>query len=182
MDEIKDSTLGEEIDRLHAEHRRYAQRLDELIQKTEAESRINDTNISQPALFSIQVALCALLASWGIYPSAIVSHSAGEQAAAFVSGRVNLQEAVRIVYHRSSLQHRNTRQGGRMLAVSMSEKEARELLRGIEHAVHIAAVNSPRSVTLSGDEKIIDEIQSILTVCHPNVFKARPMPNFNKNI
>ena len=33
MDEIKDSTLSEEIDRLHAEHRRYAQRLDELIQK-----------------------------------------------------------------------------------------------------------------------------------------------------
>jgi hypothetical protein len=33
MDEIKDSTLGEEIGRLHAEHRRYAQRLEELIQK-----------------------------------------------------------------------------------------------------------------------------------------------------
>jgi hypothetical protein len=33
MDEIKDSTLSEEIDRLHAEHRRYAQRLEELIQK-----------------------------------------------------------------------------------------------------------------------------------------------------
>jgi hypothetical protein len=33
MDEIKDATLGEEIDRLHAEHRRYAQRLEELIQK-----------------------------------------------------------------------------------------------------------------------------------------------------
>ncbi|CAM2726330.1 unnamed protein product [Rotaria socialis] len=147
--------------------------LDELIGKTEAESRINDTNISQPALFSIQVALTALLASWGIYPSAIVSHSAGEQAAAFIGGRVNLPEAVRIVYHRSRLQHRNTRQGGRMLAVSMSEKEARELLRGIEDVVHIAAVNSARSVTLSGDEAIIDEIQSILTVCHPNVFKAR---------
>ena len=33
MDEIKDSTLSEEIDRLQAEHRRYAQRLEELIQK-----------------------------------------------------------------------------------------------------------------------------------------------------
>ncbi|HTB97839.1 MAG TPA: DUF465 domain-containing protein [Terracidiphilus sp.] len=33
MDEIKDSTLGEEIERLHTEHRRYAQRLEELIQK-----------------------------------------------------------------------------------------------------------------------------------------------------
>ncbi len=33
MDEVKDSTLSEEIDRLHAEHRRYAQRLEDLIQK-----------------------------------------------------------------------------------------------------------------------------------------------------
>jgi len=33
MDEIKDLTLSEEIDRLHAEHRRYAQRLEELLQK-----------------------------------------------------------------------------------------------------------------------------------------------------
>ena len=33
MDEIKDSTLGEEIERLQAEHRRYAQRLEELVQK-----------------------------------------------------------------------------------------------------------------------------------------------------
>ena len=33
MDEIYDSTLSEEINRLHAEHRRYAQRLEELIQK-----------------------------------------------------------------------------------------------------------------------------------------------------
>ena len=33
MDEVKDATLSEEIDRLHAEHSRYAQRLEELVQK-----------------------------------------------------------------------------------------------------------------------------------------------------
>lgn len=33
MDEVHDHTLSEEIDRLHAEHRRYAQRLEELLQK-----------------------------------------------------------------------------------------------------------------------------------------------------
>jgi hypothetical protein len=33
MDEIQDSTLSAEIDRLHAEHRNYAQRLEELLQK-----------------------------------------------------------------------------------------------------------------------------------------------------
>ena len=33
MDEIKDSTLSEEIERLHTEHLRYAQPLEELLQK-----------------------------------------------------------------------------------------------------------------------------------------------------
>ena len=33
MDEIQDRTLSEEIHRLHAEHYRYAQRLEELLQK-----------------------------------------------------------------------------------------------------------------------------------------------------
>jgi len=33
MDEVLDPTLSEEIDRLHAEHHRYAQRLEELVQK-----------------------------------------------------------------------------------------------------------------------------------------------------
>jgi hypothetical protein len=33
MDEIQDPTLSEEIDRLHAEHKRYAQQLEELLEK-----------------------------------------------------------------------------------------------------------------------------------------------------
>ncbi|CAF3725771.1 unnamed protein product [Adineta steineri] len=71
--------------------------LEELIEKkNERESRINDTNIAQPPLFAIQVALVALLVSWNIYPSSIISHSGGDQAAAFVAGRLSLKETVRI--------------------------------------------------------------------------------------
>ncbi len=33
MDEIQNSSLSEEINRLHAEHHNYAQRLEELLQK-----------------------------------------------------------------------------------------------------------------------------------------------------
>ena len=33
MDEVQDATLSGELDRLHAEHHRYAQRLEELLQK-----------------------------------------------------------------------------------------------------------------------------------------------------
>ena len=41
MDEINDSTLSEEINRLHAEHRRYAQRLDELFRSRTCPSMNN---------------------------------------------------------------------------------------------------------------------------------------------
>ncbi|CAF1443116.1 unnamed protein product [Adineta steineri] len=123
--------------------------------KNERESCINGTNIVQPTLLAIQVALLVLLVSWNIYSSSIISHSGGDQAAAFVAGRLTLEDAVR------------------MLAVSMSEEEVEnKLLIDIEHVACIAVVNSPRLVTISGDEKTIDEIQQILSTSYPNIFKA----------
>ncbi|CAF0965556.1 unnamed protein product [Adineta steineri] len=125
--------------------------LEELVEKkNEQESRINDTNIAQPPLFAIQVALAALLVSWNIYPSFIISHSAGDEAAAFVAGRLSLVEAVRI------------------LPLSMSEEEVEnKLLKGIEHLVCIAAVNSPRSVTISDIRRfpIQDQKQIFNPIC-----------------
>ena len=49
MDEIQDSTLSAEIDRLHAEHRRYAQRLEELVHKPylSAEEQIEEVKLKK---------------------------------------------------------------------------------------------------------------------------------------
>jgi len=49
MDEVQDSTLSAEIERLHAEHRRYAQRLEELIQKPylTAEEQIEEVKLKK---------------------------------------------------------------------------------------------------------------------------------------
>jgi hypothetical protein len=49
MDEVQDSTLSAEIDRLQAEHRRYAQRLEELIQKPylSAEEEIEEIRLKK---------------------------------------------------------------------------------------------------------------------------------------
>ena len=49
MDEIKDSTLSEEIHRLQAEHRNYAQRLEELLQKPylSAEEQIEEVRLKK---------------------------------------------------------------------------------------------------------------------------------------
>jgi uncharacterized protein YdcH (DUF465 family) len=49
MDEIKDSTLSAELDRLHAEHHSYAQRLEELLQKPylSAEEQIEEVKLKK---------------------------------------------------------------------------------------------------------------------------------------
>ncbi|CAF1111772.1 unnamed protein product [Adineta steineri] len=118
--------------------------------KNEPEFRINDINIAQSTLFAIQVALAALLVSWNIYPSSIISHSAGDQAAAFVADRLSLKETVR------------------MLAVSMSEENVEnKLLKDIEHLACITIVNSSRLVKISDIRRfpIQDQKQIFDPIC-----------------
>ena len=62
----------------------------------QARSRITETHIAQPALFSLQVALAVLWRSWGIEPDAIVGHSVGEVAAAHVAGVLSLEDAIQV--------------------------------------------------------------------------------------
>lgn len=129
----------------------------EEMSRTEADSRINDTNIAQPAIFGLQVALAELWKTWGITPSKVVGHSVGEVAAAYVAGVYSLEDAVKVIYHRSRLQ--NTTQGmGKMIAVGMSSREARELIGDRAASVQIAAVNSSNLVTIAGESGPLKEI------------------------
>lgn len=128
----------------------------------EEESGIDQTNIAQPAIFALQVALAELWMSWGIQPAIVVGHSVGEVAAAYVAGVYSLEDAVSIIFHRSRLQ--NSAGGdGRMAAVGISASEARALVRHCQDQVQVAVVNSPGMVTLAGDreplEKIVCELQ-----------------------
>ena len=64
---------------------------------------LSEHSFVQPILFSIQASLAALLDSWGIRPQAVVGHSAGEIAAAYVAGALSLEDAVEVVCRRSEL-------------------------------------------------------------------------------
>lgn len=128
---------------------------------TEERSRINEPQIAQPAIFAVQVALSALWHSWGIYPEAIVGHSVGEVAAAHVAGVLSLEDAVRVIFHRSRIQAR-VAGSGKMLAVELSSDEAERLLVGYSEHVSIAAINSLSAVTLSGNSAALEEIAQYL--------------------
>ena len=134
--------------------------IDEL-HRDEADSRVTSTAVAQPANFLVQVGLTAELAHYGVHPKAIVGHSVGEVSAAYVSGMLSLEDAVKISYHRSRLQATTAGSGG-MLAVGMSEAEALGWIT--ERAdLCIAAVNSPSGVTLAGTHAAIAELSEELT-------------------
>ena len=108
------------------------------------------TEIAQPAIFAMQVALAELWKSWGVQPAAIVGHSVGEIAAACVAGVFSLEEAARIIVLRARFMDGCARGEGTMLAVGLDEEEARALIARHDRTVTIAAFNGPRSLTLAG--------------------------------
>jgi acyl transferase domain-containing protein/NAD(P)-dependent dehydrogenase (short-subunit alcohol dehydrogenase family)/acyl carrier protein len=146
-------------DRLFAQHGSHAIR-DEIARDADS-SRLDDTAITQPAIFATQMALHALWRSWGITPSAVIGHSLGEVAAACAAGVLTLDEGVRVVHHRSRLMAR-TAGRGRTAVVGLSLAEAREAIRGYEPALAVAGSNSPGMSVIAGDPVSVDRMQRML--------------------
>lgn len=133
----------------------------------EGASRLDDTEVAQPAIFAIQVALAAVWASLGVQPAAVIGHSVGEVAAAYVAGALSLREAVRIVAQRGRTMQRATGHG-RMAAVELSAEEASRAIAPFAGRVDIAAINTPTSVVLSGESEALSEVLAALVA--RNVF------------
>ena len=107
-----------------------------------------------------------LLKSWNITPISVTGHSSGEIAAAYACGLITFESALDIAYHRGYLASVMLEKGklrGAMLAVGLSEVEANTFishLPGGKGEAVVACVNSPRSVTISGDRAAIMSLQS----------------------
>jgi acyl transferase domain-containing protein/NADPH:quinone reductase-like Zn-dependent oxidoreductase/acyl carrier protein len=129
--------------------------------RDEADSRVTQTEIAQPANFLLQVALSAQLAELGITPAAVLGHSVGEVSAAYISGALSLDEALLVSYHRARLQA-TTAGSGSMLAVGLPESEVLAWLDA-ESTIDVAAVNSQSAVTLAGPEAELDALAERLT-------------------
>ncbi len=135
--------------------------LDEMM-ASQTHSKIARTDIAQPANFIVQVALSELFDSWGVKPSAIVGHSAGEPAAAYVSGCLTEADAIRVVLHRSRLQHTTAGQG-KMLAVGLSAEETLNAIAALnDPSLSLAAINSPTAVTVAGGVEGIERLRASL--------------------
>ena len=140
--------------------------IDELT-RNELSSQIDQSSIGQPASTAIQVALVDFLADLQVKPKAVIGHSSGEIAAAYASGAISQEAAIRIAYTRGSLGALSAKRMGRkgsMLAVGLGESEISAYLPRLKSGtVSVACVNSPSSTTISGDEDAILELKDLLT-------------------
>ncbi|KAJ5929597.1 polyketide synthase [Penicillium verhagenii] len=136
-------------------------------------SQVNRAHLSQPLCTVLQVALVDLLRSWNITPAVVVGHSSGEIAAAYSSGALSREDAWTVAYCRGkvceTLSSDPLHIPGAMLAVGLSASATEEYIRTVQTGtVVVACVNSPASVTVSGDATGIDELLEMLE--HAKVF------------
>jgi acyl transferase domain-containing protein/acyl carrier protein len=167
----EDPVFRAEVDAFDAIFRRVAgwSIIDELV-ADEADSRIDSTAVTQPAIFAVQIGLVARWRAMGIVPAMVVGHSFGEVAAAYTAGALALEDAVQIIYHRGRLQDATQGAGG-MAAVAMAASEVRARLAELgEEAVEIAADNGPQMVTLAGDKTALQRFIATLQEADPDLF------------
>ena len=122
-----------------------------------ASAGLAQTQVAQPALFAMEMALTRLLASWGIAPSVVMGHSVGEFAAACVAGVFELEDAMRLVAARGRLMQ--AQPTGKMLAVRAPTERIDPLL---PPTVSIAAINAPALTVVSGPAEAIDALAAEL--------------------
>ena len=133
-------------------------------EKTEvATQQLQQTQITQPALFVIEYALAQLWMSWGISPVAMIGHSIGEYVAACLAGVFSLEDALRIVAVRGRLMQQLPR--GAMLSVGLAEESIQSCLN---EELYLAVSNAPTNCVVSGTESAIEELQQDLQAAGVN--------------
>jgi acyl transferase domain-containing protein/NADPH:quinone reductase-like Zn-dependent oxidoreductase/acyl carrier protein len=114
-------------------------------------------DVYQCALFAMGVSLAGLWRGYGVQPAAVVGHSIGEFAAAYVADALSLEDAAWV--SASWARATATIAGhGDMAAVMASPDQMRARLVQWPGRLTIAAVNGPRSVVVSGDSHALDEL------------------------
>ncbi|MCC3770770.1 type I polyketide synthase, partial [Streptomyces sp. UNOC14_S4] len=131
--------------------------------------------VLHPVLFAVMVGLARWWESCGVRPAAVIGHSQGEAAAAYVAGLLSLEDAARVAVMRVRAVQAADACHGALLAVALTAERARTLIEetGADGLVAIGAVNSPGNVVLSGDT---DALAALMTRCEAEGTRARWVP------
>ncbi|RER89969.1 polyketide synthase, partial [Mycobacterium tuberculosis] len=130
---------------------------------------LDRVDVVQPALWAVMVSLAELWRSVGVVPDAVIGHSQGEIAAAYVAGALSLRDAAAVVALRSRLLVRLGGAGG-MVSLACGQPQAEKLASQWGDRLNIAAVNGVSSVVLAGET---DAVTELMQRCEAEGIRAR---------
>jgi [acyl-carrier-protein] S-malonyltransferase len=120
------------------------------------------TDVAQPALFALSLALAELAAEAGLRPGFVAGHSLGEYTAAVASGALPLDEGMRLVALRGRLMAgaQNERPGAMAAIIGLTPDAVERLCDGAASAGIIgpANFNSPEQIVVSGEEAAVKRV------------------------
>jgi len=129
----------------------------ERLESAEAAKYLTEIDFVQPALFAMSVALAAVWRAAGVVPGAVVGHSMGEVAAAYLAGILSLEDAAAVICRRSRLMRRLSGSGA-MASVELPSAEMEQWLEQFDGRISIAAENSPGTTVISGESEAVDQL------------------------
>ncbi|WP_042915105.1 acyltransferase domain-containing protein, partial [Mycobacterium canetti] len=130
---------------------------------------LDRVDVVQPVLFAVMVSLAELWKSVAVRPDAVIGHSQGEIAAAYVAGALSLRDAARVVTLRSKLLAGLAGPGG-MVSIACGADQARDLLAPFGDRVSIAVVNGPSAVVVSGE---VGALEELIALCSTKELRTR---------
>ncbi len=126
----------------------------DVLRGVEGAPSLERIEVLQPVLFCVMVALAGLWRACGVCPDAVVGHSQGEVAAAYVAGGLSLEDAARIVALRSRMLAALQGFGG-IASVALGVEGVRERIAGWDGRLFVAGVNGPGSTAVAGDAEAL---------------------------
>ena len=138
----------------------------------ESAGELDETWLTQPALFALEYALAELWKSWGVKPSVVMGHSVGEYVAACVAGVFSLEDGLKLIAERARLMQALPRTG-QMAAVFANEAQVDKSLQPFRGKVSIAAVNGPNQVVISG---LREAVQALCDAFETAGVTVKPLP------
>ena len=130
----------------------------------QAAHALKQTEITQPAVLTVDVALTRMLKAYGVEPDMVMGHSLGEYAALVASGAMTFADALEAVSARGrEMAHVSVDDNGKMAAVFAPLEDVQRAVAAAEGYVVIANINSNHQAVIGGATEAVEALMKSLT-------------------
>ncbi|MFW6306349.1 MAG: ACP S-malonyltransferase [Bacillota bacterium] len=123
------------------------------------EVKLNNTEYTQPAIYTISYIVNMILNKKEIYPDMVAGHSLGEYSALASAGVYDFEDGLKLVRNRGQIM-KNTvpdNMGSMAAIIGLSDEKLLLICQQVEGICEVANYNSPGQIVISGEKDTIDK-------------------------